>query len=188
MTSHHSATGHWIKSPPTNCILRVPNSSPLSFLTKHVFRRGLNLVTQFHHTLSSDLQELSLSNVSCSPSDLSTLTTCSSQLAALGSIWLSCRHTPFCFVRAQEKLIAKTVKRNLKQSPAALAAPMSIAASTAPFSSPAPPVVCSVPSSHLADDISALTRSFVSPGEQMLPHCQPGPAEAPLTFSPDPAT
>jgi hypothetical protein len=117
---------------------------------------GLNLFTQFHDALSFDLQELLLSaDLSCFAPNLSTLTTCSSQLAALHSIRVAAvRH--FIFIpRAQEKRMAKTVNQKLKQSPTALAAPMFVTAAAAPFSSPTPPVH-SVPSSQLSLEVLSL--------------------------------
>jgi hypothetical protein len=68
-------------------------------------------------------------------------------------------------------LIAKTVNRKLnKQSPgtAALASPISASIPRPSFGSYVPPVVP-------ADDVSALTRSFMSPTEQTMSRYQPTP-------------
>jgi hypothetical protein len=116
-----------------------------------------------------------LSDASCSTPDQSPLLTHSSQLAALCSVRIAAVRD-FIFIRAQETLIAKTVLRKLKLSPMALAAPISVAAAPAPLSS--------VPSSQVADDLSDMTRAFVSPAEQTMQRCQP---ESSSTCPTDPA-
>jgi hypothetical protein len=175
MTSRHPTTGHWLNLSPDELYSAYSNLTPL--LPPRVSLWGFNLVTQFHDALSFELQELILlSDASYSTPDLSTLLTCSSQLAALRSIRVAAvRH--FIFIRAQEKLIAKTVLRKLKQSPMALAAPISVAAAPAPLSS--------IPSSQVADDVSDMTRTFVSPAEQTMQRYQP---ESSSTYPTDPAT
>jgi hypothetical protein len=93
----------------------------------------------------------------------------------------------FTLLRAQERLIAKTVNRKLnKQSPgtAALAAPISasvIRPVPGSFTSPVGP----------SDDVSTLTRSFMSPAEQTMSRYQPTPttnAAGPHSNPIDPVT
>jgi hypothetical protein len=117
---------------------------------------GLNLVTQFHDALSAELQELLMTDSTYCAPDLSTLT--SSHLSALRYIRVAAvRH--FSQQRAQETFVACTVAHKLKHIPSALTATYS----TAPPVVPA--ILASVPPS---DDISALTRSFMSPAEQTM--------------------
>jgi hypothetical protein len=173
MTSRHPTAGHWLNLSPDELHSACSDLTPL--LPPRVSLWGFNLVTQFHDVLSFELQELILSDASYSTPDLSTLLTRSSQLAALRSIRVGAV-LHFIFIRAQEKLIAKTVLRKLKQSLMALAAPISVAAAPAPLSS--------VPSSQVADDVSDITHTFVSPAEQTMQRYQP---ESSSTYPTDPA-
>ena len=93
---------------------------------------------------------------SYSPPDLSTLVSRSSQLHALRILRVAAvrHHTQ---LRAQEKLIAKTVLRKLKQGPTtALATPLSIQQALPPD-----------------NDVVTSTRVFLSPAEATMQRCSP---------------
>ena len=104
--------------------------------------------------------------------NLVSLTDRANQLNALCTTlrWAAVRH--YNVQKAHEKLVARTVNRKLKHLPSALTAPFSVVPSIDP---PAPsidntrptPATFSVPSGH-PDDVSALTRSFMSPTEQTI--------------------
>jgi hypothetical protein len=161
MTSRNPVSGHWINLTLDELYAAYAELTPL--LPNKVPLWGLNLVTQFHDALSAELQELLMPDSTYCAPDLSTLTSRSSQLSALRSIRVAAiRH--FSQQRAQEKLVACTVARKLKHIPSALTATYS----TAPPIVPA--ILASVPPS---DDISALTRSFMSLAEQTMQRHQP---------------
>jgi hypothetical protein len=161
MTSRNPVSGHWINLTPDELYAAYAELTPL--LPNKVSLWGLNLVTQFHDALSAELQELLMTDSTYCAPDLSSLTTRSSQLSAVRSIRVAAvRH--FSLQRAQEKLVARTVARKLKHIPSALTATYA----TAPPVIPA--ILASVPPS---DDISALTRSFMSPAEQTMQRYQP---------------
>jgi hypothetical protein len=133
----------------------------------------MNLVTQFHDTLSPNLQELLLANSSYTTPDLSSLTCCSTQLAALRSLRFSTvrHHT---LMQAQERLVARTIAQKLKLVPTAL---------TAPFSATNTPPV-SVLTGHVSasNDVSAITCVALSPAEQTMQCYQPLPVDGPQCF------
>jgi hypothetical protein len=136
---------------------------------------GLNLVSQFFDALSFDLQEALHTDPLYLPPDLSTLTTRSSQLAALRLLRVAAvrNHT---ILRNHERLIAKTVLRKLKHSgpSTALAAPISVA------SVPSVHAPTSSPPLDQSDDVSGLTRTFTSPVEQTMQRYQPTSTDGPL--------
>ena len=145
----------------------------------------LNLVSQYHDALSLELQEvLSVDPMYITP-NLVSLTDRATQLDALHTLqWAAVCH--YNIQKAQEKLVACTVhNRKLKHLPSALTAQFSVAPSINPHAPPIDntrrtPVTLSVPSGHL-DDISALTRSFLSPAEQTIQRYQPPPSPGPVT-------
>jgi hypothetical protein len=184
MSYRHHSSGHWINLTPNELFAEYAELTPL--LPSNVSLWGLNLVTQFLDALSFDLQEALQTDPLYSAPDLSTLTSRSSQLGALRSLRVAAVRQ-YTLLRAQERLIAKTINRKLnKQSPGttALAAPISAS------------VVRPIPGSFtspvgLSDDVSALTRSFMSPAEQTMRRYQPTPTTntaGPLSNPVDPVT
>jgi hypothetical protein len=168
MSYRHHSSGQWVNLTPDELFSEYAELTPL--LPDNVSLWGLNLVTQFLDALSLDLQEALQTDPLYFTPNLSTLTSRSSQLGALRSLRVAAvrQHT---LLRAQERLIAKTVNRKLnKQSPGttALAAPTSASIPRLSFGSNAPSVVPT-------DDVSALTRSFMSPAEQTMSRYQPTP-------------
>jgi hypothetical protein len=139
------------------------------------------LVTQFFDALSSDLQEALQTDLLYSPPDLSTLTTRSSQLNALCSLRVAAirNHT---ILRNHERLIAKTALRKLKHIP-----PTALAATISATSIPATASVSSIPVDQ-PDDVSALTRTFMSPAEKTIQRYQPASISGPAEFPMDPLT
>jgi hypothetical protein len=128
-------------------------------------------VTQFLDALSPGLQEVLQTNPACSPPKLSTLTCGLSQLAALCALCIAavCQ---FSLIRAQERLISKTVLcQTNRQSPstAAVAAPFYAAAASCP---------ASFTLTRPADDVSFQAHSFMSPVEQTMRRYQPAPSSA----------
>jgi hypothetical protein len=94
--------------------------------------------------------------------------------------------------KTHEKLIARTIHRKLKHIPSALTAPISVAPSVAPSflstdTARLLSATLSVPSEH-PDDISALTRSFMSPAEQTMQCYQPAAPTPSPNFPTDPLT
>ena len=178
MSSRHPSSGAWINLHPDEVFAAYSNLIPLLPFKVSVW--GLNLVTQYFDALSVELQDALHVDPTYLPPDLSTLVTRSSQLQALRYLRVAAvrQHT---LLRNQEKLIAKTVNRKLKHTPSstALAAPASVIL-------PSPPPVSSV-SRIPADDVSALTRSFLSPAEQTMQRYLPAPDTEPV-FPVDPAT
>jgi hypothetical protein len=84
-------------------------------------------------------------------------------------------------MRAQEKLVARTIARKLKNAPHAISAPF-LAASTPPSS------VLAATAVDASDDISGITKVFLSPAEQTMQRYQPPPIEGPPSYPIDPAT
>jgi hypothetical protein len=139
MTSRHPQSSHWINLTPDELYAEYSDLTPL--LPSNVSLWGLNLVTQFFDALTQDLQDMLSTDASYQPPDLSSLTSRSAQLHALRTLRVAAVHHYHLF-KAQEKLIAKTVLRKLKQGPAAntaLAAPTTVSTlpSTRTFLSPA---------------------------------------------------
>ncbi len=168
MLYRHHSSGHWINLTPNELFAEYAELTPL--LPSNVSLWGLNLVTQFLDALSFDLQEALQTDPLYSALDLSTLTSRSSQLGALRSLRVAAVRQ-FTVLRAQERLIAKTINRKLNKHSSgttALAAPIS-ASVTRPIPSSL------IPSVGLSDDVSALTRSFMSPAEQTMLRSQPTP-------------
>ncbi len=184
MAYRHPSSGHWINLTPDELFAEYAELTPL--LPNNVSLWGLNLVTQFLDALSIDLQEALQTDPLYSAPDLSTLTSRSSQLGALRSLRVAAVRQ-FTVLRAQERLIAKTINRKLNKHSSgttALAAPIS-ASVTRPIPSSL------IPSVGLSDDVSALTRSFMSPAEQTMSRYQPTPATntaGPLSNPIDPIT
>jgi hypothetical protein len=182
MTSRHPVSGHWINLTPDELYAAYAELTPL--LPNKVSLWGLNLVTQFHDALSPDLQDLLMADGTYFPPDLSTLTSRSSQLTALRAIRVVAVHH-YALQCVQEKLVARTVLRKLKTATpsAALAAPFSVAPSPIPpflppvAGGPAPPT----------DNISTLTRTYMSPAEHTMQRYQP-PLSGPPIFPTNPTT
>jgi hypothetical protein len=115
MAYRHHSSGHWVNLTPDELFAEYAELTPL--LPNNVSLWGLNLVTQFLDALSLDLQEALQTDPLYSAPDLSTLTSRSSQLGALRSLRVAAVRQ-FTLLRAQERLIAKTINRKLnKQSP-----------------------------------------------------------------------
>jgi hypothetical protein len=168
MSTRNPSTGHWTNISPDEVFAEYSALTPL--LPTQVSLWGLNLVTQYHDALSPDLQELINADTTYSVPDLSTLTTRAAQLSALRSLRvIAVRH--YTLMKAQEKLVAKTIARKMKHG--AMAAPFSAEKPALP--APSPP---------------AWTRSFVSPAEQTMQRYQSGPSASSTapTFPVDPAT
>ena len=179
MSYRNPTSGHWVNMSPDELFAAYADLTPL--LPNKVSLWGLNLVTQFFDALSSDLQEALQSDPLYSPPDLATLLTRSSQLAALRSLRVAAVRQ-YTLLRNQERLIAKTVLRKLKHVPTtALAAPISVA------TPPVIPPVASIPSAQ-PDDVSTLTRTFMSPAEQTMQRYQPATTDGPAAFPIDPIT
>jgi hypothetical protein len=184
MAYRNPSSGHWINLTPDELFAEYAELTPL--LPNNVSLWGLNLVTQFLNALSLDLQEALQTDPLYSAPDLSTLTSRSSQLGALRSLRVAAVRQ-FTLLRAQERLIAKTINRKLnKQSPGttALAAPISASIIHPIQGSSTSPV-------GLSDHGSSLTRSFMSPAEQTMSRYQPTPptnTADPLSNPIDPVT
>ena len=177
MSYRNPANGHWLNLTPDELYAEYSALTPL--LPARVSLWGMNLVSQFHDALSPDLQDLLLADSTYLTPDLSSLTCRSTQLAALRSLrFFAVRH--HTLMRAQEKLVARTIARKLKHAPAALTVPFSAAVS--------PP--SSVPGSEAgaSDDVSAITKVFLSPAEQTMQRYQPPPVDGPPSFPVDPTT
>jgi hypothetical protein len=174
MSSRNPVSGHWVNLTPDELFAAYQEITPL--LPNRVSLWGLNLVTQFFDALSFDLQEAIQTDPLYSPPQLSTLTTRSSQLTALRCLRVVAVRQ-YTFLRNQERMIAKTVLRKMKNNPTALSAPAHVLSS--------PPQL-----SAASDDVSALTtRSFMSPAEQTMQRYQPAPTTAdPSSFPMDPVT
>jgi hypothetical protein len=166
MSHRNSASGQWTNLTPDELFAEYSALTPL--LPNRVALWGLNLVTQFHDALSSDLQEMLLADTGFTVPDLSTLTSRASQLAALRSIRVvAVRH--YTLMKAQEKLVARTIARKMKNS--TFSAPLLASAST------------------LATPPLPTATTYVSPAEQTMQRYQPGPSpSASPTFPVDPAT
>ena len=189
MSFCNPTSGQWTNLTPDELFAEHANLTPL--LPPDVYLWGLNLVTQFHDALSSDLQELLMADHTYTAPNLASLTDRSKQLDALCLLrHAAVRH--YSLQKTHEKLIARTVHRKLKHIPSALTAPFSAAPSIAPSihstdTTRLPPAPFSVPLEH-PDDVSALTRSFMSPAEQTMQCYQPAaPAPSP-NFPTDPLT
>jgi hypothetical protein len=97
---------------------------------------GLNLVTQSFHSLSPKLQDALHVDATCLSPNLLTLVTCSLQLDALHHLCVAAvgEHA---LIRNQEKGIAKTVNRKLKQGAStAIAAPFLVHSTPTPRLAP----------------------------------------------------
>ncbi len=154
MTSRHPQSSHWVNLTPDELHEAYSDLTPL--LPSKVSLWGLNLVTQFFDALTADLQDMLATDDSYSSPDLSTLVSRSSQLHALRILRVAAvrHHT---LLRAQEKLIAKTVLRKLKHGPTtALAAPISVQPALLP-----------------ANDATTSTRVFLSPAEATMQRYSP---------------
>ncbi len=178
MSYRHAITGHWINLTPDELFVMYADLTPL--LPSTVSLWGLNLVSQFMDALSHDLQEALSTDPSYSPPDLSLLTTRSSQLDALRSLRVAAVRQ-FSLLRAQEKLIAKTVLRKMNpRTPGAtpLAAPFSAAPSRHASFAPT-----GTPNDHVP------VRTFMSPAEQTMTRYQPAAAASSTGACPvDPLT
>jgi hypothetical protein len=132
MSYCNPSNGHWLNLTPDELYAEYSALTPL--LPTNVTLWGMNLVTQFHDALSPDLQEVLLADSAYTTPDLSSLTSCLAQLATLRSLHFSAvgHHT---LMRAQEKLVARTIAQKLKHAPQAFSAPIS-AAITPPSSIP----------------------------------------------------
>ena len=141
---------------------------------------GLNLVSKFMDALSHDLQEALSTNPSYLPPDLSLLTTRSSQLDALRSLRVAAVWQ-FSLLRAQEKLIAKTVLRKVNpRTPGATSL-------AAPFSAAPPRHASFAPAGTPNDHVPV--RTFMSPTEQTMSRYQPAAAASSTGACPvDPLT
>jgi hypothetical protein len=161
MSCRHPASSHWINLTPDELCAACDDLTPL--LPSKVSLWGLNLVSQFFCALSLDLQDALHNDPLCLPPDLSALTTCSSQLAALRLLPVAAVRN-YAILRNHERLIAKTVLHKLKHTgpPAALAAPLSVA-SVPSVHAPASSIPLDQP-----DDVSGLTRTFTFPAEQTM--------------------
>ena len=189
MSFRNPTSGHWTNLTPDELFYEYSNLTPL--LPPNVSLWGLNLVGQYHDALSLELQEvLSVDPMYITP-NLASLTDHAMQLDALCTLrWAAVRH--YNIQKAHEKLVDRTVNRKLKHLPSAQTAQFSVVPS---IDSPATsidntrriPATLSVPSGH-PDDVSALTRSFMSPAEQTIQHNQPPPLPGPVTFPTDPLT
>jgi hypothetical protein len=181
MSYRHPTSGHWINLTPDELYAAYNDLTPL--LPSKVSLWGLNLVSQFFDALSLDLQDALHTNPLYLPPDLSTLTTRSSQLAALRPLHVAAVRN-YTILRNHERLIAKTVLRKLKHTgPAtALAAPLSVA-SVPSVHAPASSIPLDQP-----DDVSGLTRTFISPAEQTMQRYQPTSTDGPTEYPMDPLT
>jgi hypothetical protein len=72
MSSWHPTPGHWLNITPDNLFANYSDLTPL--LPANISLWGLNLVTQYHNGLSTDLQDLILLDLNYTPPNLSTLT------------------------------------------------------------------------------------------------------------------
>jgi hypothetical protein len=192
MSFRDPTSGQWTNLTPDELFAEYANLTPL--LPTNVSLWGLNLVTQFHDVLSSDLQELLMADHTYTTPNLASLTDPSKQLDAFHLLRHAALHHYF-LQKTHEKLIACTVHRKLKHIPSALTAPFSVAPSIAPSvpstdTTRLTSATLSVPPEH-PDDVSALTRSFMSPAEQTMQCYQPAAAPAPApspNFPTDPIT
>lgn len=183
MSFRNPTSGQWTNLTPDELFAEYANLTHL--LPPDVSLWGLNLVTQFHDALSSDLQELLMADHTYTAPNLASLTDRSKQLDALRLL----RHAAVRYYSLQnthEKLIARTVHRRLKHIPSALTTPFSVAPSVAPSvpstdAARLTSATLSVPSEH-TDDVSALTRSFMSPAEQTMQRYQPAAPALLLAF------
>jgi hypothetical protein len=171
VTSRHPQSSHWINLTPDELHAECSDLTPL--LPSNVLLWGLNLVTQFFDALTPDSQDMLTTDTSCQSPDLSSLTSRSAQLHALRILCVAAVHHYHLFSKAQEKLVAKTVLRKLKQGPQATAL-------AAPFSAQSPPAP--------ATTVSALppTRTFLSPAKEMM--LRSSPAGTTPEFPTDPIT
>ena len=189
MSFRNPTSGQWTNLTPDELFAEYANLTPL--LPPDVSLWGLNLVTQFHDALSLDLQELLMADHTYVAPNLASLTDRSKQLDALRLLrHAAVRH--YSLQKTHEKLIARTVHRKMKHIPSALTVPFSAAPSIAPSihstdTTRLPLAPLSVPLEH-PDDVSALTRSFMSPAEQTMQRYQPAaPAPSP-SLPTDPIT
>jgi phosphoglycerol transferase MdoB-like AlkP superfamily enzyme len=123
MSYRHPTSGHWIHLTPDDLFAEYAILTALlpSYVSLWVF----NLVARFYVSLSVDLQDLLLADATYMPPNLAALTSRSAQLAALGTLRVAAvrHHT---LIRAQEKLITRTLARRFKPSPTALSAPATV--------------------------------------------------------------
>ena len=144
----------------------------------------LNLVTQFFDSLSPDCQNaLHINSIYSSPGVL-TIVTRSLPLKSLRHLCVADfrQHT---LSSNQLNIIVKTVNYKLKYgSSTALAALVSVYPPPIPhpFSPVAPFFVAS------PDNVSDLTRLFMSPAKQTMQRYQPSPVSNPTNFRIDPVT
>ena len=84
MSYRNPTSGHWIHLTPNDLFAEYAILTPL--LPSNVSLWGFNLVTQFHDSLSTDLQELLLADATYVPPNLASLASRSTQLAALRTL------------------------------------------------------------------------------------------------------
>jgi hypothetical protein len=182
MSSRNPSSGAWVNLHPDEVFAAYSNLIPL--LPFQVSVWGLNLVTQYFDSLSVELQDALHVDPLYSAPDLATLVTRSAQLAALRVLRVAAVRQ-YTLLRNQEKLIAKTVNRKLKQSHSAtaLAAPVSVHLPQPPLSASLSPA-----SSAPCHDASISAQTFMSPAEETMRRYQATPPAEPASFPVDPAT
>ena len=116
-----------------------------------------------------NIHEALQTNPLYSAPNLSTLASHSSQLAALRCLCVAAVRQ-FTFIRAQERLISKTLLQKLNKHNHNANTLSSTNALSVVHSKP----LSSVPIGP-SDDVSALTKSFMSPAEQTMRRYQPAP-------------
>jgi len=178
MSYRHAVTGHWVNLTPDELFVLYADLTPL--LPSKVSLWGLNLVSQFMDALSHELQEALSTDPLYSPPDLSLLTTRSSQLDALRSLRVAAVRQ-YSLLRAQEKLIAKTVLRKMHpRTPGATSL-------AAPFSAAPPRHASFAPTGTPTDHVPV--RVLMSPAEQTMNRYQPAAAASSTGACPvDPLT
>jgi hypothetical protein len=112
------------------------------------------------------------------PTNLSLLTTRSAQLSAIRMIRaIAVRN--YTLLRAQERLVNRALARRMKTS---ITAALSVEPPTPipPASAPIPaPIHTILPASAPANDVSTLSRTFVSPAEHTMQRYQPALSHPP---------
>jgi hypothetical protein len=171
--SSRAALGHWSNLTPYELFAEYSALTPLLPATVSLW--GLNLVTQYHDGLTTNLQDLILADTLYSPPNLASLTTRSAQLDALRTLHIvAVCH--YAIMRAHERLISHTLNQRLKTTTAGAA---TFSATPSHRSS----------SSTTSDAVSALTQytrapTFTLPAEATMNRYQPAPSHQPFPIDP----
>jgi hypothetical protein len=163
MSYRNPVTGAWTRNlTPDEIVASYSSLIPLLLAPVHLW--GFNLVNQYHDSLSANIQDLIITDVTYTAPSLSTLTTHAPQLAALHALRVCaiCHHTNIC---TEERIMNQTISRHLNSKPRT---PTITAVYTAP-----PPYPHPVPAPPAANNMSALTPDhhigvYTSPSEQMM--------------------